>query len=140
MEAELRRVLASVSDCLWSAEWTADGRWIYRYLSPVVETLAARPAAHFLTDLTRWQEVIHPEDRPIWQASLRKLRGGQATQTEYRILCPDGTVRWLRESVRVARRADGQTLQLDGILTDFTERKKTEDLLQEERGLLRTLM
>ena len=43
IEAELRRVLASVSDCLWSAEWTAEGKWIFRYLSPVVETLTGRP-------------------------------------------------------------------------------------------------
>ena len=65
MEAELRRVLASVSDCLWSAEWTGEGKWIYRYLSPVVEALTGRPP-QFLTDLNRWQEVVHPEDRPAW--------------------------------------------------------------------------
>src|SRR5262245_4533728 len=44
MEAELRRVLAAVSDCLWSAEWTADGRWTFRYISPVIENLTGRPA------------------------------------------------------------------------------------------------
>ena len=140
MEAELRRVLAAVSDCLWSAEWTGEGKWIYRYLSPVVESLAGRPAAHFLTDLNRWQEVVHPEDRPAWQASLRRLRSGQPSQVEYRVVWPDGSVRWLRESVRVARRPDGQTLQLDGILTDFSERKQADARLQEERLLLRTLM
>src|SRR5262245_31341598 len=50
-EAELRRVLAAVSDCLWSAEWSADNRWTYRYLSPVVENLTGRPAEHFLADV-----------------------------------------------------------------------------------------
>src|SRR5262249_38247954 len=42
MEAELRRVLTAVSDCLWSAEWAPDGRWAYRYLSPVIENLTGR--------------------------------------------------------------------------------------------------
>jgi len=76
MEAELRRVLAAVSDCLWSAEWSSDGKWTYRYLSPVVENLTGRPAQHYLTDLARWQEVIHPEDRPSWLAALRRWRTG----------------------------------------------------------------
>src|SRR4051794_14317579 len=140
MEAELRRVLAAVSDCLWSAEWSAEGKWTYRYLSPVVENLTGRPAAHFLTDLARWHEVIHPDDRASWQAALRRLRAGQASQIDYRVVWPDGSVRWLRESVRVARRPDGQSLQLDGVLTDFTERKMSEERLREERQLLRTLM
>ena len=35
VEAELRRVLASVSDCLWSAEIDAAGRWTFHYFSPV---------------------------------------------------------------------------------------------------------
>jgi PAS domain S-box-containing protein len=140
MEAELRRVLAAVSDCVWSAEWTADGRWTYRYLSPVVENLTGRAADFFTTDMARWQEVIHSEDRGGWVQSLHRLRSGKASQIEYRVVWPDGSIRWLRESIRVARKADGQTLQLDGVLTDFTERKQSEERLGEERKLLRTLM
>jgi PAS domain S-box-containing protein len=145
MEAELRRVLASVSDCLWSAEWSAEGKWTYRYLSPVVENLTGRPAQYFLMDLARWQEVIHPDDRPAWVQALQRLRAGQASQIEYRVVWPDGSVRWLRESVRVTKKpaataSEGTALQLDGVLTDFTERKLSEERLREERRLLRTLM
>src|SRR5262249_57480149 len=75
-----------------------------------------------------------------WQAALRRLRAGQASQVDYRVVWPDASVRWLRESVRVARRPDGQSLQLDGVLTDFTDRKMSEERLREERYLLRTLM
>jgi PAS domain S-box-containing protein len=140
VEAELRRVLAAASDCLWSADWSADNRWTYRYLSPVVENLTGRPASFFLSDMGRWQEVVHPDDRPAWLAALRRLRGAQAGQVEYRVVRPDGQVRWLRESVRVSRKPDGLSLQLDGVLTDFTESKLSEDRLREERHLLRTLM
>ncbi|MFO0877351.1 MAG: PAS domain S-box protein [Gemmataceae bacterium] len=140
MEAELRRVLSSVSDCLWSADWTSDGKWTYRYLSPVVETLTQRPPSHYQNDLAHWQAIIHPDDRTTWLQALKKLRNVQPTQTEYRILLPGGKMRWLRESVRVIRQEDSNTLKLDGVLTDFTERKLAEDRLREERHLLRTLM
>src|SRR5262245_23233006 len=39
VEAELRRVLASISDCIWSAESDPQGHWKYRYLSPVVQKI-----------------------------------------------------------------------------------------------------
>src|SRR5262249_1883707 len=140
MEAELRRVLAAVSDCLWSAEWAPDGRWTYRYLSPVVEALTGRSPEFFLDDATRWQEVLHPEDRPRRQQALPRLRAGQPTQEEYRVVLPDGSVRWLRESVRVSKKADGPVLQLDGILADVTAPRQAAQALEQERQLLRGLM
>jgi PAS domain S-box-containing protein len=140
MEAELRRVLTAVSDCLWSADWSPEGKWTYRYISPVVETLTGRAPAFFLADVARWQEVVHPDDRAAWVQALRHLRAGQAGQTEYRVVWPDGSIRWLRESIRVTRKPEGSMLQLDGVLTDCTERKRAEESLREERQLLRTLM
>ena len=90
--------------------------------------------------MTRWQEVIHSDDRAAWLQALAPARAGQSSQIEYRVIWPDGGMRWLRESVRVTRKADGQSLQLDGVLTDFTERRQAEERLREERQLLRTLM
>src|SRR5437588_679780 len=72
-EAELRRVLSSVSDCLWSAEVDADGRWSYRYCSPVVARVTGRPAEYFLQGPSRWKEVVHPDDRPRWERWLARL-------------------------------------------------------------------
>jgi PAS domain S-box-containing protein len=145
-EAELRRVLASVSDCLWSAEANGEGRWVFRYLSPVVENLTGRPAEFFQNDLARWQDVIHPEDRAAWQNALRRLRSGEPTQVEYRVVWPDGRVRWLRDSVRATRdpAVPGATgtpaLHLDGVVADVTERKLAEQRLAQERQLLRSLI
>src|SRR5262249_4122871 len=47
VEAELRRVLASVSDCIWSAEVTGTA-WTFRYLSPVIQKITNETAEHFL--------------------------------------------------------------------------------------------
>ncbi len=66
-EAELRRVLASVSDCLWSAEIDEAGRWVYRFMSPVVARITGRPAETFLRGgAAAWREVVHREDQPRW--------------------------------------------------------------------------
>lgn len=135
MEAELRRVMASVSDCLWSAEVDPKGQWTYRYFSPVVEKITGRLPAHFLESVRRWWDTVHPDDREKWQKSLGRLKSGQATHEEYRVVWPDGSIHWVRDSVLVSKAADGRSLRLDGVLTDITEHKLAEAALQasEER-------
>ncbi len=130
-ERELRRVLASIPDCLWSAAIDRYGYWTYRYFSPVVARLTGRPAESFLGEPGRWREIIHPEDRQRWEAALSQLHAGGAGQEEYRIVRPDGAARWVRESVLVSPGEDG-SLRLDGVLTDVTEAR----LAAEERDRL----
>jgi PAS domain S-box-containing protein len=126
-EAELRRVLASVADCVWSAEADPAGGWSYRYISPVVERITGRPPDYFVTGLPRWAGIVHADDRPHWERAVARLRGGEPTQQEYRVLWPDGSSRWVHETVAVAREADGRTLRLDGVLADVTERRQAEE-------------
>ncbi|HEV3263288.1 MAG TPA: PAS domain S-box protein [Gemmataceae bacterium] len=140
-ETELRRVLSSVSDCLWSAEIVPGGRWQYRYFSPVVDKITGRPADYFLGDIKRWQDIVHPDDRPRWQNALRRLAGGQpALEEEYRVVRPDDTVCWVRDSLRVSRGEDGRSSRVDGVLSDITARKRTEEALVKEQSLLQALM
>ncbi len=140
MEAELRRVMASVSDCLWSGECVGESLWVYHYFSPVVQDLTGRPPDTFLGGPQSWQNIIYPEDLPGWQRAVARLRSGHDSREEYRIVWPDGRIRWLRESVRVTRQPDGRSWRLDGILSDITEHKEAENQLLRERRLLRSLM
>ncbi|HVS35134.1 MAG TPA: response regulator, partial [Gemmataceae bacterium] len=140
-EAELRRVLASVSDCLWSAEIDATGRWTYQFMSPVVSRITGRPPQTFLRGgSAAWRDVVHPEDRTRWEAAVAQLRAGQPTHEEYRVVLPDGLFRWVRDSVTPTPGPDRRTMRLDGVVTDLTERKVAEEALAQERRLLETLM
>jgi PAS domain S-box-containing protein len=136
VEGELRRVLSSISDCLWSAEIDADGQWTYRYLSPVIERIAGQPADYFLAGVNRWWGAIYPEDRPRWEKSFLRLRSGQSSQEEYRILWPDGTMHWIRDRVNASRTPDAPGLRLDGVLTDITEAKRAEALVAAQNAVL----
>jgi PAS domain S-box-containing protein len=132
-EAELNRVMASVSDCLWSGECSsaagpeiAPRAVVYHYISPVIKDLTGLAPQTFLGDAQQWQKIIHTEDLPTWQSALQRLRSGQDSQAEYRIITSDGRIRWLRESVRVTRPPKGLTWRLDGVLSDITQRKEAE--------------
>jgi PAS domain S-box-containing protein len=125
-EEELRHVLDSVSDCLWTADVDAEGRWTYRSLSAAVEKIAGQPADFFRAGVHRWWGAIHPEDQPRWEKALVRLRSGQAAEEEYRLTRPDGTFRWVRESARPTGGLGGRGLRLAGVITDITERKEAE--------------
>src|SRR5262249_4623690 len=89
-----------------------------------------------------WGGVAPPEDRPRCEKALVRLRAGQANQEEYRVVWPDGTARWVRDSVLPSRPAGAAdaALRLDGVLTDITDRKRVEEALARERALLRGLI
>ncbi|HMC63478.1 MAG TPA: PAS domain S-box protein [Gemmataceae bacterium] len=140
LEAEHRRVMGSISDCLWSATIDEAGRCLYRYVSPGVETLTGQPADFFAVGIHRWWSIVHPADQARWERALVRLRGGQSSHEEYRILRPDGTHRWVRESVQVSLETERGPLRLDGVITDVTERKGTEEALRQTEEQYRRIV
>jgi PAS domain S-box-containing protein len=118
-----RRLLALASECLWSGDIDNAGRCTYRYLSPSVESITGRPPAFFLEAFGRWWSILHAEDRPRWQEAVESLRAGRSNEEEYRVVRPDGSLRWVRERVQVSPAADGRSLLLEGVITDLTDRK-----------------
>jgi PAS domain S-box-containing protein len=138
-EQELRRVLASVSDCLWSAQIDSEGRWQFLYVSPVVVRIKGQAPDVFRNNPAAWWGHIYPQDREVWDGAVTRLRGGNSTQVEYRIIWPDGSLHWVRDSVRVVVDPKGALL-LDGVLSDITARKQAEEELGQERYLLTMLM
>lgn len=129
-EAELKRVLASIEECFWTAEIEETGEWCYRFISPVSARITGRPPKYFMPGLHRWWKVIHPPDRPRCEKMIQRLRAGQACLEEYRVVWPDGSLHWVRDRVRVARPPDRRTFWLEGMMVDVTERKRAEETLR----------
>ncbi len=134
--AELQRVMNSVSDCLWSAEFDEHGKWTYEYYSPVVEKITGRPVSFFMQGPEAWFSIVHPEDKTRVAVAAERLISGQVEQAEgeYRIIHANGDVRWIRDS-GVATRL-GARLRIDGVVSDITERKRAEDELLRSEGYL----
>lgn len=73
-------------------------------------------------------EAVHPEDRPGVEARVAKtLETGAEIDTEYRILRPDGQLRWLHSRGRLHRRVPDGAPLLTGVTQDVTERKRLEE-------------
>jgi len=85
-------------------------------------------------------ERIHPDDRARVRtrsrAALARQRGGVYDE-EYRIIWPDGSLRWLLSKGRAEFDAAGRPVRMHGVSIDVTDRRRAEDALRESEGRLR---
>ena len=71
---------------------------------------------------------IHPDDRRAWLDALARCRReGADLDQQYRVVWPDGSVRWVRDTGTMARDEDGAPLHLAGAVVDFTEVKQLQE-------------
>jgi PAS domain S-box-containing protein len=136
LEGELARLTSSISACLWSAEVDGGTRWEYRYWSPVVEKITGRPPAYFQPGPICWGGIVHHDDRAAWGEALARYRKGLSGQKEYRLVWPDGSVRWVREAVAAGRQSPSGPLRLDAVVVDVTDRRVAEEEAREQRNVL----
>ncbi len=74
--------------------------------------------------------VVHPEDQDrIWSAIQAALRGEATYQAEFRIVQPDGSIRWLAARGEVIRDVNGQPVRMIGTDTDVTDRRRAAEVL-----------
>jgi PAS domain S-box-containing protein len=115
--------------------WERDLRGNSISISPTFPELADIPR-----NSTDWRERIHAEDRErvlaLWQASVAAKSNWEA---EFRVVLPDGGVRWVLSKAAVLLDDTGAATRMAGITLDITERKHAEAALRESEELFRKL-
>jgi signal transduction histidine kinase/ABC-type uncharacterized transport system substrate-binding protein len=84
-------------------------------------------------------DVVHPDDRAsLRQAINGALEGDGQYETEYRVMLPDSTARWIAARGRIEFDHHGKPRQLRAISIDITERRRAEDEARDLNGRLIT--
>ena len=103
--------------------------------SPTLEEIHGLRSGSFAGTLSAFEEDIHPADRQRITESLAKtLQENKEHHIEYRIVRPDGTVRWVEGNGALVRDDLGGPTHMIGVCTDVTEHKRAEEMI---RALLR---
>ena len=111
---------------VWELDTITDRIWV----SDKVRELFQFPAEDEIT-YSEFQKRLHPEDRAARdQAVQRAIRTQGSYEIEYRIVRPDGNVRWIGGRGRCLPGGDGKSTRLLGVSMDITERKQAEELFQ----------
>jgi len=125
-EARLRLAAASASAGLWTVDLTSGHIW---GTEKTKEILGFAPAEEL--DMPKFLSAVHPEDRDaVQRATDDAVVSGEERGIEYRIIRPDGQIRWIAGRGRLYRGDSGLRNLLMGVLIDITERRQTEQALQ----------
>ena len=128
-EEKLESILNSLEEVVWSADLATKN---LIFLNPAAHKVYGRSVSELLDNPNLRLEAIHPSDRHQVERFLENRQQNQNIDLEYRILQPDGEIRWVWERSRLIYDADGMPCRQDGIICDITERKRIEEQLSYE--------
>ena len=83
--------------------------------------------ADFEPTVERIEAMMHPDDREKHALAAIVGAGGSRFQVEFRIVRPNGEVRWCYGAGIITRDADGKPVRMNGVTVDITDRKRAEE-------------
>lgn len=120
--------------------WTTSLEGHLLYANPALEQIYGRPATDFRADPHLWLAMVHPDDQYLARQHSRLLLEQGQTELTYRIVRPDGQIRWLLNRMHVLHDETGQPYQIGGLISDITAQKQTEESLREKEANLAALI
>jgi two-component system sporulation sensor kinase C len=127
VEAWLRQLVDNTDVVLWMRSLDEPGSV---YVNPAFERVWGRSRQSMTGDPDSFLETIHPEDRDRMREVMRRQQQGESFGAiEYRVLRPDGEVRWVRENSVPIRDPHGRIYREARIATDISDRKDAEHKL-----------
>jgi PAS domain S-box-containing protein len=136
-ELRFRQLAENIREAFWI---TDPKKQQMLYISPGYEQIWGRSRESLYASPRTWLDAIHPEDRErVTTAALNQQTAGQYDEV-YRIMRPDGTIRWIQDRAFPVRDESGEVYRIVGIAEDITARRQLEaEVLQanvEERRRL----
>jgi PAS domain S-box-containing protein len=128
-ERRFRQLAENIDQTFWLFDPPTD-RIIY--ISPSYEKISGCSAESVYGGPSAFLDVIHPEDRDRVLGALA-LRTSGTYDEEYRIVRPDGAVRWIRDRAFPIRSGSGEVHRVAGIADDVTERRRVAEALSEAK-------
>jgi PAS domain S-box-containing protein len=129
-ESRLRQLTERMNDVFWMSD-PRDGRMIY--ISSAYQTVFGRSTRSRYERPDSFLDLVHPHDRDRVKAALQRQARGADTSEEYRIVRPDGTVRWIWDRGFPIADAAGNIYRVAGLAEDITDRKQAEVELKQAK-------
>lgn len=123
--------VSSIVEVLGALEGTGTGAWVWDVAPNVVRwsknsgPLYGLPRGHQPASYEDFLTLVHHEDRDLVIKSVdAALNAAEDYEIEFRVIWPDGTVRWLSARAHAITNDDGVTERIVGVVSDATDRKR----------------
>ena len=130
-EERFRQLAENIQETFLISE-PQSGRFLH--VSPAYEKIWGRPAPNPL-DEAIWLEAVHAEDQGWVTAAMRTKQVRGDFDETYRILRPDGAIRWVHHRAVPLRTAAGEVFRIVGTAEDVTEHRQLEEQLRQSQKM-----
>ena len=129
-------VINNITEVFWLVD-VAKTQMVY--ISPGYEHIWGRKCHELYREPGSWLAAVHPDDRDTVsrRSIIEQAAGGY--DAEYRIVRPDGAMRWIRDRAFPVRNAEGDVFRIAGIADDITEQKQARQTLQMQAATLQNM-
>jgi two-component system, cell cycle sensor histidine kinase and response regulator CckA len=129
-ETRLRQIAENLREVLWITD--AEKRTMI-YVSPAYEQVWGRPVSELYQSPDSFLDSVHPDDRSQVAAKVAR-QAVDEYDVQYRIVRPDGQVRWIWDRAVPLRDDEGRVTRIVGIADDITVlRQREEELRQAQK-------
>jgi PAS domain S-box-containing protein len=113
---------------------------VFEYVSPASSEIFGYPPEDFYETSLLIKKLIHPDWVEYFKNEWENLLDGYVTPyCEYQIIDNSGKMRWLNQRNTLVRDEKGKSIAIEGVVTDVTERKKSEESLKESEKRFKAL-
>jgi two-component system cell cycle sensor histidine kinase/response regulator CckA len=126
-EERFRQVVENIHEVFWL---TDPDKNVFHYISPGYEQIWGRTCESLYQSPRAWLDAIHGEDRQrVFDAALTKQSIGEYDEV-YRVIRPDGSVRWVHDRAFPLHDAGGKAYRVAGIAEDITQQRNLEEQIR----------
>src|SRR3954454_19809172 len=127
----VRALMVHVPGAIYRSSW--HDNYAIELISDEIERISGYPPHNFIASRRRTiMSIVHPDDRASVMRGVEEATArGEAFEFEYRIVRPDGEVRWVLDRGQPVPGPGGR-LWMEGAIVDVTERRAAEESLREK--------
>lgn len=129
-EGRYKKMVGAITSYTYSVDLSQVGAISTQHSMGCIPVTGYNPG-DYESDPCLWHRMIHSDDRMMAENSIKEiLAGREVSPIEHRIICRDGKVVWVRNTMVPHYDANGRLIRYDGLIGDITERKRAEEELR----------
>ena len=129
-EQRFRDIAENITEVFWLTNSSQE----VIYVSPAYEEIWGRTCEACYANPSDFVDGIHEEDRPLMLSRLERKSAG--FDIEYRVVRPDGSIRFIHDRAFPVRDDEGNVIRVAGIAEDITERRHLEHQLRHAQKMV----
>ncbi|MEH2039120.1 PAS domain-containing protein [Nostoc sp.] len=134
-EERFRQLAENIDAVFWIKE-VSENR--VSYVSPAYKRLWGLNPQELYQGQQAWVDRIHPEDRESTDRAFHEKAVAGKFDQEYRIILPNGSIRWVHDRCFPLRDETGEIYRFAGIAEDISDRKQAQQTLRDSEERFRT--